>query len=57
MKSLKNLSRNQETLKHSAVFPVKLPAFFIKLTTDVGDIIYEPLNGWDYPIGRRAARS
>ncbi|MEG3071787.1 MAG: site-specific DNA-methyltransferase [Candidatus Syntrophopropionicum ammoniitolerans] len=45
MKSLKNLSRNQETLKHSAVFPVKLPAFFIKLTTDVGDIIYEPLNG------------
>lgn len=39
------ISGNQETLKHSAVFPVKLPAFFIKLTTDVGDIIYEPFNG------------
>jgi DNA modification methylase len=39
------ISGNQEALKHSAVFPVKLPAFFIKLTTDVGDIIYEPFNG------------
>jgi len=24
---------------------VKLPAFFIKLTTDVGDNIYEPFSG------------
>ena len=36
---------NQSTVKHSAAFPVKLPAFFIKLTTDVGDNIYEPFSG------------
>jgi len=36
---------NQSSVKHSAAFPVKLPAFFIKLTTDVGDIIYEPFSG------------
>jgi len=36
---------NQDSLKHSAVFPVKLPAFFIKLTTDIGDIIFEPFGG------------
>ena len=27
------------------MFPVKLPAFFIKLTTDVGDVVYEPFGG------------
>ncbi len=36
---------NQDSVKHSAVFPVKLPAFFIKLTTDVGDNIFEPFSG------------
>jgi DNA modification methylase len=36
---------NQSSVKHSAAFPVKLPAFFIKLTTDVGDNIYEPFSG------------
>lgn len=36
---------NQDYVKHSAVFPVKLPAFFIKLTTDVGDNIFEPFSG------------
>jgi DNA modification methylase len=36
---------NTHSLKHSAIFPVKLPAFFIKLTTDVGDNIYEPFSG------------
>jgi DNA modification methylase len=36
---------NQDSLKHSAVFPVKLPAFFIKLTTDIGDVVYEPFAG------------
>ena len=36
---------NQSSLKHSAAFPVKIPAFFIKLTTDVGDNVYEPFNG------------
>lgn len=36
---------NTRSLKHSAVFPVKLPAFFIKLTTDVGDNIFEPFSG------------
>ena len=36
---------NQDSLKHSAAFPVKLPAFFIKLTTDVGEITYEPFCG------------
>ncbi len=36
---------NQQPLEHSAIFPVKLPAFFIRLTTDVGDNIYEPFCG------------
>ncbi len=36
---------NTRSLKHSAVFPVKLPAFFIKLTTDVEDNIFEPFSG------------
>ncbi len=36
---------NTHSFKHSAIFPVKLPAFFIKLTTDVGDVIYEPFCG------------
>lgn len=36
---------NQDSLKHSAVFPVKLPAFFIKLSTDTGDMVYEPFAG------------
>ena len=36
---------NTHSLKHSAIFPVKLPAFFIKLTTDVGDNIFEPFSG------------
>lgn len=36
---------NQETVDHPAVFPVKLPEFFIKLTTDEGEIIYEPFGG------------
>ena len=39
------ITGNQESLKHSAIFPVKLPAFFIKLTTDTKDIIYEPFAG------------
>lgn len=39
------ITGNQDSLKHSAVFPVKLPAFFIKLTTDTGDVIYEPFGG------------
>ena len=39
------ITGNQESLKHSAVFPVKLPAFFIKLTTDTKDIVYEPFAG------------
>ena len=36
---------NTHSLKHSAIFPVKLPAFFIKLTTDVGYNIFEPFSG------------
>jgi DNA modification methylase len=36
---------NTRSLKHSAIFPVKLPAFFLKLTTDVGDTVYEPFCG------------
>ena len=39
------ITGNQESLKHSAVFPVKRPAFFIKLTTDTKDIVYEPFAG------------
>jgi DNA modification methylase len=36
---------NTHSLKHSAIFPVKLPTFFIKLTTGVGDNIFEPFSG------------
>lgn len=36
---------NQDSVKHSAVFPVKLPAFFIKLTTDVEDNVLDPFSG------------
>ena len=39
------ISGNTRSLKHSAIFPVKLPAFFLKLTTDVGDAVYEPFCG------------
>jgi len=31
--------------KHSAVFPVGLPAWFIKLFTQQGDIVYDPFMG------------
>lgn len=36
---------NNEQVEHPAVFPVKLPAFFIKLTSDEGEIVYEPFSG------------
>lgn len=36
---------NTESIKHTAMFPVGLPAFFMKLTTDVGECVYEPFGG------------
>lgn len=39
------VGQNWENLGHSAMFPVSLPTFFIKLTTDVGDVVYEPFSG------------
>ena len=39
------IAPNQESLNHPAVFPVKLPEFFIKLTSGEGDIVYEPFLG------------
>ena len=40
------IAKNLESgVAHGAVFPVKLPAFFISLTTDTGDIVYEPFAG------------
>lgn len=39
------LQGNTESIKHTAMFPVSLPTFFIKLTTDVGDSVYEPFGG------------
>lgn len=40
-----HLKGNTEQIQHSAVFPIGLPAFFIKLTTDSNDIVYEPFGG------------
>lgn len=36
---------NQVLLNHPAMFPVKLPEFFIKLVTDLQDNVYEPFSG------------
>ncbi len=40
-----HVSGNRDNLKHSAMFPVKLPEFFIKLTTETTGIVYEPFSG------------
>ena len=36
---------NMESFNHPAMFPVDLPEFFIKLTSDKNDLIYEPFSG------------
>ncbi len=36
---------NQERWGHPAMFPVELPAFFIRLTTEKGDIVMDIFNG------------
>ena len=39
------LSVNQESWKHPAMYPVELPEFFIKLTTNRGDRVFDPFLG------------
>lgn len=39
------LQGNTESFNHTAMYPVSLPTFFIKLVTDTGDAIYEPFSG------------
>lgn len=40
-----NLPVNMESVDHPAAFPVRLPGFFIKLTTDKNEVVYEPFSG------------
>jgi len=39
------LRNNMEKADHPAMFPVTLPSFFMKLTTDTGELVYEPFSG------------
>lgn len=39
------IQTNQILLNHPAMFPVKLPEFFIKLITDLNFVVYEPFSG------------
>ena len=36
---------SHEATGHPAAFPVGLPAFFVRLFTDVGDVVYDPFLG------------
>jgi DNA modification methylase len=42
---LPSFIQTHEALGHSAAFPVGLPAFFARLFTDPGDLIYDPFMG------------
>ena len=39
------LQGNTESINHTAMYPVSLPTFFIKLVTDTGDAVFEPFSG------------
>lgn len=43
--NVQHFGRNQESLAHPAMFPVALPAFFMRLTTEEGGLVYEPFSG------------
>jgi DNA modification methylase len=40
-----NLKTNKEIWGHPAMYPIELPLFLIKLTTLVGDIVFDPFLG------------
>ena len=40
-----NISGVEKNINHSAMFPTKLPEFFIKAYSDINDIIYDPFLG------------
>lgn len=40
-----HLAPEGRNVKHSAPFPIELPAFFIKAFTDPGDLVYDPFTG------------
>lgn len=42
---LPTLSGSHEATGHAAAYPVGLPAWFVKLMTDVGDVVYDPFMG------------
>jgi DNA modification methylase len=39
------IGKNMETLAHGAMYPVKLPEFFIRAFSDTNDIIFDPFMG------------
>ena len=43
--NVQHFGLNRESFDHPAVFPVALPAFFMRLTTEEGGLTFEPFSG------------